>query len=161
MIVIADTSVLLNLALVGQIQLLHSLFGQVVIPPAVQHEFMRLAATKGRFAGLKLPEWVQIKPLQELQLSEAEFNQLDLGESAAISLAIELHADAVLMDESEGRAVAQAHGLRTIGIVGILIQARHSGLLDAVRPVLDDLRLKARFRLSDALISQALTICRE
>ena len=161
MIVIADTSVLLNLELVGQLQLLRSLFGSVIIPPAVQAEFERLAATNGRFAGLILPGWVQTKSLLATDLTDDPFAQLDPGESAAIRLAIELHADALLMDESEGRAVAQAQGLRTIGIVGILIQARHAGLLAAIRPVIEDLRNRAKFRLSDALIRQALSLCQE
>ena len=65
------------------------------------------------------------------------------------------------MDESEGRAVAQAHGLRTIGIVGILIQVRHAGLVAAIRPVIEDLRNRAKFRLSDALVRQALSLCQE
>ncbi|MDB6006266.1 MAG: hypothetical protein JWR15_3253, partial [Prosthecobacter sp.] len=90
-----------------------------------------------------------------------ELKALDPGESAAISLAIELHADALLMDESEGRAVAQGHGLRTIGIVGILIQARHAGFLTAISPVIDDLRIRAKFRLSDDLVRHALNMCQE
>lgn len=161
MIVIADTSVLLNLALVGQLQLLRALFGAVVIPSAVQTEFERLAATTGRFTGLILPEWVQMRSLQQTSLTDEAFNLLDPGESAAINLAIELHADALLMDESEGRAVAQAHGLRTIGIVGILIQAHCAGLLPAIRPVIEDLRIRAKFRLSEALVRHALDLCQE
>lgn len=161
MIVVADTSVLLNLALVGELRLLQSLFGTVIIPLAVQAEFERLAATNGRFAGLALPDWVQMKSLQQTNLPDEALKTLDPGESAAISLALELHADAVLMDESEGRAIAVAHGLRTIGIVGILIQARHAGYLAAIRPVIDDLRIIARFRLSDSLVRQALSVCQE
>jgi predicted nucleic acid-binding protein len=161
MIVIADTSVLLNLALVGQLQLLQSLFGSVIIPLAVQTEFERLAATSGRFAGMTLPDWVQMKSLQQTSLLDETFKMLDPGEAAAINLAIELHADAVLKDESEGRAIAMAHGLRTIGIVGILIRARHAGHLAAIRPGIEDLLIKARFRLSDALVRHALSACQE
>jgi len=161
MIVVADTSVLLNLGLVGQIRLLHVLFGAVLIPEAVQAEFERLAATSGRFAGLLLPEWVQTKQASPVRAADERLQHLDPGEREAIALAVELNADAVLMDENEGRAVARAHGLRTIGIAGILIQARHSGHLPAIRPVLDALRDKARFRLSDALVRQALEMCQE
>ena len=127
----------------------------------MQAEFQRLSATSGRFSGLILPGWVQTKSLQPTDLADDTFDQLDPGESAAIRLAIELHADALLMDGSEGRAVAQAHGLRTIGIVGILIQVRHAGLVAAIRPVIEDLRNRAKFRLSDALVRQALSLCQE
>ena len=161
MIVVADTSVLLNLALVGQTHLLPVLFGEVVIPEAVQAEFERLAASSGRFSGLRLPEWVQTKRAHPSADQDERLQHLDPGESEAIALAVELNADAVLMDENEGRAVAQAHGLRAIGILGILIQARHLGHLPIIRPVLDALREKAKFRLSDSLVHQALVMCQE
>ena len=50
MIVVADTSVILNLALVGHENLLDAIFHEVVVPPAVQTEFVRLAESSGRFA---------------------------------------------------------------------------------------------------------------
>lgn len=161
MIVVADTSVLLNLALVGQVHLLGAMFGQVMIPVAVNDEFERLVATAGRFAGLTLPSWVQVSRVSPTDIGHAALQRLDPGESAAIRLAVHLHADAVLMDESEGRAVAQACGLRTIGILGILMQARQAGYLTALRPVIDDLRSQARFRLSDALVNEVLAACGE
>jgi predicted nucleic acid-binding protein len=54
-IVVADTSVIINLALVGHEELLSIIFREVLIPPAVESEFVRLAATDGRFAGLRVP----------------------------------------------------------------------------------------------------------
>jgi len=55
MIVVADTSVILNLALVGHDGLLAAIFHEVTIPPAVESEFLRLASSDGRFAGLRVP----------------------------------------------------------------------------------------------------------
>ncbi len=161
MIVVADTSVLLNLTLVGQIQLLRALFGGIVIPLPVRDEFERLAMTTGRFAGLVLPEWVTVSQAAVAIRDNEALRRLDAGEAAAITLAVELHADAVLIDESEGRAVAQAHGLRTIGVLGILIEARQVGHLSAIKPVIEELRTKAKFRLSDALVGHALALCQE
>jgi predicted nucleic acid-binding protein len=46
---------------------------------------------------------------------------LHAGEIAALSLALELGADLVLMDEAEGRAAATAMHLTTMGLLGILI----------------------------------------
>ncbi|OYW31148.1 MAG: hypothetical protein B7Z47_01900 [Chthoniobacter sp. 12-60-6] len=67
----------------------------------------------------------------------------------------------IIDGRKRGRAVAQGHGLRTIGVVGILIQARHAGFLAAISPVIDDLRIRAKFRLSDALVRHALNMCQE
>ncbi len=152
---------LLNLVLVGQIQLLRVLFGVIVIPVPVKDEFERLAVTTGRFAGLVLPEWVRVDTASQTGMGDAILQQLDPGEAAAILLAVKLHADAVLMDESVGRVIAQARGLRTIGILGILIQARQARHLVAVRPVIEALRSKAKFRLSDTIVNHALAMCQE
>ncbi|MDP1588067.1 MAG: DUF3368 domain-containing protein, partial [Prosthecobacter sp.] len=148
-------------ALVGHIQLLRVLFGAIVIPVPVKDEFERLAATTGRFTGLVLPEWVRVDTAALTAMDDEILRQLDPGEAAAILLAVKLHADAVLMDESEGRAIAQARGLRTIGILGILIQARQAGHLAAIRPVIEALLSNAKFRLSDTLVNHALEMCQE
>ena len=63
MIVVADTSLILNLALVGHENLLHAIFHQAVVPPAVRTEFARLAESSGRFAGLALPKF-NISPIR-------------------------------------------------------------------------------------------------
>jgi uncharacterized protein len=161
MIVVADTSVLLNLALIGEIDLLHNLFGSVIAPQAVHDEFARLAATSGRFAGLSMPSWVNLQGVSDSALVTQLRATLDEGESEAIALAIEIHAEAVLMDETEGRCLAQARGLRTIGIVGILIQARHVGLVSELGPLFLSLRERAKFRLSAKIMNEALIACGE
>ena len=97
MIVVADTSVLLNLTLVGQVQLLQRLFGSVCIPEAVRREVERLSASAGRFSGLELPEWIQIHEVRDLSTAESMSKLLDPGETEAICLALEMKAFAVLM----------------------------------------------------------------
>ncbi|WP_295588172.1 DUF3368 domain-containing protein [uncultured Lamprocystis sp.] len=70
-------------------------------------------------------------------------------------------ATLVLMDERDGRHRAQRMGLRTMGVVGVLLLAKERGLLSAVRPSLDALRSQAGFWLSDAVYRQALGIAKE
>jgi predicted nucleic acid-binding protein len=61
-IVVADTSVLINLCRVGQGGLFRSLFQEVLIPPEVASEFVRLASGVPRFAGLTLPQGIREQP---------------------------------------------------------------------------------------------------
>lgn len=59
MIVVADTSVLINLCSVGEGALIGRLFQEVLIPPEVAQEFARLVSAVPRFAGLALPLGIQ------------------------------------------------------------------------------------------------------
>jgi hypothetical protein len=47
-------------------------------------------------------------------------SQLDSGEQEAITLALELQADALLIDELKGRKAAKQHGLKIVGVLGVL-----------------------------------------
>ena len=161
MIVVADTSVILNLALVGHENLLDTIFHEVVVPPAVQTEFVRLVESSGRFAGLALPKWIRVQPPETIPATIARDADLDPGESQALALALEIRADGVLIDEAHGRSIAIVLGLTPIRVLGILVRAKCDGLLPAVAPVIDDLLAKARFRASDELIREALRLAGE
>ena len=161
MIVVADTSVILNLALVGQEELLAVLFREVFIPPAVQAEFARLASSPGRFGGLGFPAWIQVR--QPLAVPEGLIGHTDLGpgEMEALALAVEMHADAVLIDESAGRTAALELGLTPVGVLGILVRAKRHGQLAAVAPVVDALITRAHFRASPGLLREVLRMAGE
>ncbi len=161
MIVVADTSVLLNLCRVGQIEILSRLFREVVIPPEVAAEFARLAAQAPRFLGLTLPPWVRQQVASHVPPLVRAAAGLDPGETAALALAVEIHADAILVDERRGHQVAVQLGLRAIGVMGILLQAKSAGLLAAVGPVLDKLEQDAGFWVSPALRVRVLQLANE
>lgn len=161
MIVVADTSVLINLCRVGQGELVCRLFHEVLIPPEVAEEFARLASTVSRFVGLNLPTGIRLKVPTSLLPAVPATAGLDMGEAAALSLALEIRADAVLVDERRGHEVAVHLGLRAIGLLGVLLRAKSVGLLPAVRPVLDALRRDAGFWLAESLRQQVLALAGE
>ena len=156
MIVVADTSVILNLCCVEQAHLLPALFHEVWIPDEVRIEFERLSLHQPRFQGLRLPDWARIQPAEPVSAALAALPNLHAGETAALALALNRQADAVLMDESAGRRAAQLLGLPVIGVLGVLLQARRSGLLPAIKPVLERLAAEAGFWLSPVLMKEAL-----
>jgi len=82
--------------------------------------------------------------------------QLDVGESHAIALALEIKPDFVLLDEKLARNAAVTLGLTPFGTVGIVLLAKQKGLLPEARPVLDQLRDRARFWIGDAVYNAAL-----
>lgn len=160
MIVIADTSVVLNLCRVQHEHLLPALFETVIVPHEVATEFTRLAGSHLRFAGLQLPAWIQREnappPPREVTLAD-----LDLGETAAIALCLSKSAFALLIDESLGRTVASQLGIKTIGTLGLLLEARKRGLLRQVTPVLNRLETEAGFWIARSLRQRVLALANE
>lgn len=160
MIVVADTSVLLNLCRIGQVELLACLFHEVVIPTEVSVEFARLARQSARFQGLTLPGWVRQQQAPAISPAIRAAN-LDPGETAALALALEIHADALLVDERRGHQVAMQMGLKTIGVLGILLQAKTSGFVPQLRPLLDALERDAQFWIAPPVRQRVLQIAGE
>jgi len=156
-IVVADTSVLLNLCRVGEAGLLKQLYQKVWIPVEVQAEFDRLAKDAVRFKGLQLPSWIQQRAASAPmpQVIESADN-LDPGETAALALAFEIQADAILLDERKAREVALKLKLKAIGILGILIQAKRAGYVGQICPILDRLQAEAFFWVAPALREEVL-----
>lgn len=94
------------------------------------------------------PNWLNI--VSPSILSLAPLSRLDLGETEAIALAGELHADWLLIDETAGRDEAARQGIQTIGTLGVLREAHRAGLLD-IRVSIDEL-VQLGFRVSPSLI---------
>ena len=127
MIVVADSSPLIVLVNIGHIRVLPDLFGEVVIPPQIAAE---LADAKRPQA---VQDFIRAKPVWlrvQAPASMEPIPELHEGERAAISLAGELKADLLLIDESDGRSAALARNLQITGTIGILQRAADQGLLD-------------------------------
>ncbi len=161
MIVVSNTSPLTNLAALGQFDLLHRLYDKIHIAQAVWEE---LNARGQRWPGrdeVSAADWIKRHTVQNQPLVIALQRDLDPGEAESIALALELEAGLVLLDEKEGRHAAQRMGLRVVGVVGILLEAKASDVISAIRPLLDGLRQTAGFYLGESLYQHALTLAGE
>ncbi len=148
MIVVSDTSVVTALIQIKRVQLLADLFGSVVVPKAVADELA--------ICHVKLPIWLAVKELRDRGMVNKWAETLDVGESEAIALAIELGAALVLMDEKAGRAAAQSAGLQVVGVLGVIREAKRLGLVKSVAEEIENLRKMASFRISPALEARVL-----
>lgn len=76
---------------------------------------------------------------------------MDEGEAKGIVLAKELKADELLMDEKEGRRVAEREGLHVIGLLGVLLDAKLRGMLPSLRDAIEQLEREAHFYIAQEL----------
>ena len=155
MIVVSNTSPIMNLAAVDQLPLLRRLYAKVIIPQAVYEELVVGGEQPGS-AEVQTCEWIETRAVMDQTLVTALAGELDKGEAESIILAKELQADRLLLDERRGREVASRFGLRFTGLLGVLIEAKHKGHLPAVKPVLDGLITKAGFWIRPRLYTRVL-----
>ena len=158
MLVVSDTSPILNLAIIGRLDLLRTQFVEVLIPPTVLAELK----PDTEFPGANIvrqalqDQWLRPVGIKDDRLIQALRLELDQGEAEAIALSLELKAEYVLMDEREGREIAKAMGLAPIGILGVLLRAKRESSLDSVEQAMVALRQEAGFFIAEDLFSAVL-----
>jgi predicted nucleic acid-binding protein len=146
MVVVADTSPINYLVLIGQIEILPRLYARILIPPAVLQELKHPAApVPVREWAARPPGWLEVLSPK----SSVNVAQLDPGESEAIALATEMHVEVLLIDEQAGRREAARRGLKVAGTLSVLDEADQAGLIDFDAAV-------ARLRQTSFRISQAV-----
>lgn len=156
MLVVADSSPLIVLANVGEADILPSLFGQVVIPPAVAAELRReWRAPVVRDYYSANPPWLVVRVPARVE----SIAQLHPGEMEAISLTIELRADLLLVDERKAYKEAMARNLPAIGTVRVLELAAEANLLD-LADAFERVK-QTDFWISHSLLDERLRLHRE
>jgi len=148
--VIVDTSPLIALERIGQLELLKALYGNVVRPQSVLDELNRGKEHYQISSLLTKTEWITTEPDP---LEMALRKELGAGETAVITLAYKSHADLVILDDLQARLVACAMGLRITGTLGVLLAANHKSLLPDIVPAIQKLQ-QCGFRISDTLIQK-------
>jgi predicted nucleic acid-binding protein len=154
-LVIADTSPLNYLILIGHIDLLPVLFEKLVLPATVQSE---LASSKAppliRNWTANLPAWLEVREAPLDLAEDVSLKGIDAGEKAAIQLAVSLNADLLLMDDRKGVGAALRKGLRVTGTLGILDLGAQRGLINFAQAV-GRLR-RTTFRVPEALLDSLM-----
>ena len=149
--VVSNTGPLIALASIGQFSILKELFGTLHIPPAVftevQDETSQIAVASAA--------WLVVHDVTSTLAVQILREDLDAGESEAIVLATELKAGLLLQDERAATNKARSLGLTTFGTLGVLLKAKERGLLEIIRPAVDELR-RTGFHMSNSLYEKVL-----
>jgi predicted nucleic acid-binding protein len=164
--IVCDTSPLSYLVLIGEVEMLPELYGEVWVPPAVEEELLHPEGPpEVREQVGSGPEWLKVKSLSEKSTSETSpsgdllselsgetaelVRDLDQGERAAIQLATGSETSLLVIDERDGRRVAKELSIPITGTIGVLDLAGEEGLV-GVRSAVDRLR-ETSFRASPKL----------
>lgn len=156
MLVVSDTTPLLYLVRVGRLDLLRELYVDVVVPQTVWNELVEARPDALGVVAVRAAAWLRVVPDASAPDDVAEvLAEIDAGEAAAIAVALERHADLLLIDDAAGRRAAGELGVAVRGTLGVLVTAKAAGVLLTVAPVIAAL-LAEGFRASGAVVEQAL-----
>ena len=161
LVVVSNTSPLTNLSAIGQFDLLHKLFGELHIPHAVTTELSFDGKSWPGADDVARSPWIKTHSVLDRHTVDALRLELDYGEAETITLALQLNADLVLIDEQAGRRAADHLGLAVMGVVGLLVRAKRVNLVPELRPLLEALRQQAGFYLSESIAMHALQLAGE
>jgi predicted nucleic acid-binding protein len=157
MLIIADSSALVALALCEGLDFLDCLFDEIQVPQAVYDEVI----VKGKPAAQTLKSYLQGKVVSvSLTNVVVTGGGLGRGEIEAMALYKAAHADYLLVDDNRARKVARLNHITITGSQGILLLAKHCGIISHVKPYLDQLR-NTNIRISEQLLQRTLTLAKE
>jgi len=153
MLVVSDSSPLNILVRVEQIQVLPKLFSSVIIPKAVADELSKPTTPEAvRFWLASAPSWLSVlQPKNAVDPSKTRHR----GERDAIALAIEIKADAILLDEPKPRRDAAKENLLVVGTIGVLERAANDRLVDDLESIYQHIKA-TDFRIDHALLDESL-----
>lgn len=154
MIVVSDSSAIIALSVIGRLDIFRQLFHDLVIPTAVYQEIVVYGSNRPGAEAVKNSDWITVRSVQD----DSQVAQLNLGrgEKEAIALYLELKADLLLIDEVKARKEAHKLNVIYIGILGVLVEAKRKNIIPKVKPILNELRDIAGFRISQPLYDYLL-----
>jgi len=153
--VVSNSSPIIHLAKIDQLNLLQEFFGELIIPEAVYEECITEGRGRPEVSKIKQASWLRVVPVANQNLVKLLNSEIDRGEAEAITLALETQASLVLLDDADAREKARLYQLRITGILGVLLRAKKSGKIASLSATLDML-CNTGFWLSTELGSRLL-----
>ncbi|MGQ9556124.1 MAG: DUF3368 domain-containing protein [Anaerolineae bacterium] len=157
---VCDTPLLLYLGRIGQAELLPALFGPIYVPEVVILELAAGALLRPDTLDPLSLGWVRPVKVTAAELATLPQNRLGRGEQAVLAYGYAQKVSYVGLDDRQARLLAEALGLQTTGLIGVLLRAKRGKLIPSVRELLDSVRLEG-FRIDDELYLEALRLAGE
>lgn len=157
MLIVADSSALVALSTCDALEVLSRLYDDVRVPQAVYDEVVIADKPQseslktylaGRITAVDLSQWV---------LAAGGLGQ---GELEAMALYKQLSADALLIDDRRARAVAENNQINCIGSLGLLLLAKHRGVIPQISAFVKKLQTSSIY-YDDELLAKVLSLAKE
>lgn len=152
MIVISDTSCIGYLIIIDKLFLLREKFFEIIVPQIVHKEILQLSK-KYDLSKYLCSEWISSIAITNKLYTDL-LKQVDAGESEAIVLSKEINAELLLISERKGTLLARSFGIKTIGLLGVLLLSKEKKIIPVVKPILDELIASTTFRIDTILYTK-------
>lgn len=157
MLIVADSSALVALAICDALHFLDEFFDEIKVPQAVFDEVIVDGKPAADILQVYLADKIMPINLSDMVIAAEGLGQ---GELEAMALYKRLHADNLLVDDKRARKIAKFNQIKIVGSQGILLLAKHEKLIDSVKPCIERLRA-SDIRVSESLIQQTLRLAQE
>ncbi len=134
--IISDTSCFILLTNIGELEILHKVYGQITTTSEIAAEYSDI-----------LPDWVEIRNVTDKYKQQLLELQIDKGESSAIALALETPESTLIIDDYKARRIAENLHLAYTGTIGVIIKAKLLGIIPSIRPIIEKIK-QTNFRIS-------------
>lgn len=148
-LVIADSSCLILLSKIGELEILKSIYKQIFITKEIAGEF-----------GGELPAWIEVREVTNQILQSLFEEVLDLGEASALTLAFETQDCTVILDDLKARKTAVKLNIKVTGTIGVIVKAKTENKIPSAKAVFDKI-LETDFRISDRILNEAIKLAGE
>ncbi len=159
--VVVNATPLINFASINQLDILESLFGEIMVPFHVWDEVVTKAGKYETSQIIKSAKFIKLGKAKDELLYKTLLVDINRGEAEAIVFALEINADLIILDEKEARNFAEYYGLNFTGTIGCLLKAKEKGIIENLKPVLEDIKFKGNFWLSDDVCNRAIELAKE
>lgn len=149
--VVVNSTPLLVLGNIGQLDILRRMYGNIVIPEAVYREVTEKDDAASQ-ALLAAKDWIEVQTIRNPDEYALYRARLHAGEVETMILAQqEPAADIVVLDDNAARKTAEFLGLNVTSTIGILVKAKQSGIIQQVKPLLNEM-MQNGFFISERLL---------
>jgi len=158
--VVSNSSPIIHLAKIDKLYLLMEYFREIIIPDAVFQECIPDGKSHKEIELIKNTQWIKIEKVSNSNMVRLLLSDLDYGEANAITLANQISADLILLDDMEAREKARKIELKVTGTIGILLRAKLDGQIKSLKKNMIMLK-ESGFWIKDSLLQKLLAEANE